>query len=213
MEDDLRPEYDLSKLKNGVRGKYALKYKEGTNLIWLEPEVAEVFKDNESVNEALRLLIKIAGEKYVKGVKPVAPADSRRSVANRWAYRQPYCPWFCVGLMSAMTDTEIRMKGMQVLVNALGEVHAEKFITLILREPFNYTEWQRNLWNDKSVEEISRMAMQRRLKQGDWGLFTAYIDPKSIGINTMSIWITPFQTGIKTIPIENGLMSIWIRAK
>ena len=75
MEDDLRPEYDLSKLKNGVRGKYALKYKEGTNLILLEPDVAEVFKDNESVNEALRLLIKIAGEKYVKGVKPVAPAD------------------------------------------------------------------------------------------------------------------------------------------
>ena len=69
--------------------------------------------------------------------------------------------------MSAMTDTEIRMKGMQVLINALGEVHAEKFITLILREPFNYTEWQRNLWNDKSVEEISTMAMQHRLKQGD----------------------------------------------
>ncbi|MCI5158947.1 MAG: hypothetical protein D3906_11045, partial [Candidatus Electrothrix sp. AUS1_2] len=63
--------------------KYALKYKEGTNLILLEPDVAEIFKDNESVNEALRLLIKIAGEKYVKGVKPVAPADSRRSVANR----------------------------------------------------------------------------------------------------------------------------------
>ncbi|CAK8711229.1 hypothetical protein GKODMF_02790 [Candidatus Electrothrix gigas] len=83
MEDDLRPEYDLSKLKNGVRGKYALQYKEGTNLILLEPDVAEVFKDNESVNEALRLLIKIAGEKYVKGVQPVAPADSRRSVANR----------------------------------------------------------------------------------------------------------------------------------
>ena len=65
-----------------------------------------------------------------------------------------------------MTDTEIRLKGMQVLINALGEVQAEKFITLILREPFNYTEWQRDLWNDKSVEEISRMAMQRRLKQG-----------------------------------------------
>ena len=55
---------------------------------------------------------------------------------------------------------------MQVLINVLGEVHAEKFITLILREPFNYTEWQRDLWKDKSVEEISRMAMQRRLKQG-----------------------------------------------
>ena len=68
--------------------------------------------------------------------------------------------------MSTMTDTEIRMKGMQVLVKAMGKIHAEKFITLILREPFNYTEWQRDLWNDKSVEEISRMAMQRRLKQG-----------------------------------------------
>lgn len=65
-----------------------------------------------------------------------------------------------------MTDTEIRMKGMQVLVKAMGEVHAEKFITLILREPFDYTEWQRDLWNDKSVEEISKMAMQRRVRQG-----------------------------------------------
>jgi hypothetical protein len=66
MNDDLRPEYDLSKLKGGVKGKYASKYKEGTNLILLAPDVAEVFKDNESVNEALRLLIKIAGEKYAK---------------------------------------------------------------------------------------------------------------------------------------------------
>ena len=71
MEDELRPEYDLSKLKGGVRGKYALKYKEGTNLILLEPDVAEVFKDNESVNEALRLLIKIAGEKYVKAAQHI----------------------------------------------------------------------------------------------------------------------------------------------
>ena len=43
MHDELRPEYDLSKLKGGVRGKYASKYKEGTNLILLEPDVAEVF--------------------------------------------------------------------------------------------------------------------------------------------------------------------------
>ena len=53
MEDDLRPEYDLSQLQGGVRGKYASKYREGTNLILLEPDVAEVFKNNESVNEAL----------------------------------------------------------------------------------------------------------------------------------------------------------------
>ncbi len=66
MNDELRPEYDLSKLKCGVKGKYTSKYKEGTNLILLAPDVAEVFKDNESVNEALRLLIKIAGEKFAK---------------------------------------------------------------------------------------------------------------------------------------------------
>jgi hypothetical protein len=51
---------------NSLKGKYTSKYKEGTNLILLAPDVAEVFKDNESVNEALRLLIKIAGEKYAK---------------------------------------------------------------------------------------------------------------------------------------------------
>jgi hypothetical protein len=59
-EDDLRPEYDLSKLKGGVRGKYAQRYKEGTNLVLLEPEVAEVFPDDESVNRALRLLMEIS---------------------------------------------------------------------------------------------------------------------------------------------------------
>ena len=60
MNDNLRPEYDLSQLKGGVRGTYASKYKEGTSLILLAPDVAEVFKDNDSVSEALRLLIKIA---------------------------------------------------------------------------------------------------------------------------------------------------------
>jgi hypothetical protein len=46
-------------------------------LIVLEPDVADVFKDNESVNEGLRLLIKIAGEKYAKAAQPVPPAGSR----------------------------------------------------------------------------------------------------------------------------------------
>ena len=63
LNDELRPEYDLSKLKGGVKGKYAAKYSEGTNIVLLAPDVAEVFKDNESVNEALRLLIKIAERK------------------------------------------------------------------------------------------------------------------------------------------------------
>jgi hypothetical protein len=64
--------------------------------------------------------------------------------------------------MTTITDTEVRIKGMEALITALGEVHAERFITLMKREPFDYTEWQQTLWNDKTVEEISRMAMERR---------------------------------------------------
>lgn len=60
------------------------------------------------------------------------------------------------------TDTEIRVKGIKTLITGLGEIDAERFITLLLREPFDYTKWQRNLWTDKSIEEISRMAMQNR---------------------------------------------------
>jgi hypothetical protein len=66
--------------------------------------------------------------------------------------------------MTTITDTEVRIKGMDALITALGEVHAERFITLMMREPFDYTEWQKTLWNDKTVEEISRMAMDRRRK-------------------------------------------------
>ena len=60
FDDELRDEYDLSQLKGGVRGKYAQRYKAGTNLVLLAPDVAEAFPDDESVNEALRLLMKIA---------------------------------------------------------------------------------------------------------------------------------------------------------
>ncbi len=44
-----------------------------------------------------------------------------------------------------ITDTELRIEGMNVLLNALGEVQAEGCITLIIREPFDYTKWQRTL--------------------------------------------------------------------
>jgi hypothetical protein len=60
MEDDLRPEYDFSQLKNRERGKYAERYSKGTNLVLLAADVAQAFPDSESVNEALRLLIKVA---------------------------------------------------------------------------------------------------------------------------------------------------------
>ena len=58
--DDLRPEYDLSKLKGGVRGKYYRQATAGTNLVLIEPELTDVFPDAESVNRALRLLAETA---------------------------------------------------------------------------------------------------------------------------------------------------------
>ena len=61
-----------------------------------------------------------------------------------------------------ITDTEIRTTGFRALVAALGDVQAEKFIALIQREPFDYTEWHRTLWPDKSIEEISQAAMKQR---------------------------------------------------
>jgi hypothetical protein len=54
--DELRPEYDLSKLKGGVRGKYYERARAGTNLVLIEPDLANVFPDTDSVNRALRLL-------------------------------------------------------------------------------------------------------------------------------------------------------------
>ena len=63
-----------------------------------------------------------------------------------------------------ITDTEIKIKGIEALINKLGEVEAERFIALLIREPFDYTKWQRILWTNKSVVELSNAAMQLRKK-------------------------------------------------
>lgn len=60
-DDELRPEYDFSQLKGGVRGKYAERYREGTNLVLLDPDVAACFPDAKSVNDALRQLLQDKG--------------------------------------------------------------------------------------------------------------------------------------------------------
>ena len=59
QEPDMREEYDFS---DGVRGKYAAHFAEGSNVIVLDPDVAEVFGDAKAVNEALRLLARSARE-------------------------------------------------------------------------------------------------------------------------------------------------------
>lgn len=57
--DQMRPEYNFSA---GVRGKHHLQYKLGTNVVLLDADVAEVFHDSTSVNEALRMLVRLAKE-------------------------------------------------------------------------------------------------------------------------------------------------------
>ncbi len=61
-----------------------------------------------------------------------------------------------------ITDTEVKIKGFRVLLEALGEIEAERFISLVMKEPFDYTKWQRNLLMDKTVSEISSTAMRMR---------------------------------------------------
>jgi len=58
------------------------------------------------------------------------------------------------------TEMILRNEGMKVLINHLGRVEAERFISLIIREPFDYTEWQRNLFDNLSVKELSNKAME-----------------------------------------------------
>ena len=67
VADELRPEYDLTELlKGGVRGKYVARYRAGTNLVLLDPDVAKSFPDAATVNEALRLVIRLGEIQRVK---------------------------------------------------------------------------------------------------------------------------------------------------
>ncbi len=60
MRDELRPEYNLKRLlKHGVLGKYAKRYRQGANLVLLDPQVARAFANADAVNEALRLVIRL----------------------------------------------------------------------------------------------------------------------------------------------------------
>jgi len=80
--DDLRPEYDLTSLGPGVRGKYAKQLK-GTTLVALQPEVAEAFPTSEAVNEALRAVLKTSTVRRrsasVRRRPPSRPSRSKRS--------------------------------------------------------------------------------------------------------------------------------------
>ncbi|MCL2212432.1 MAG: hypothetical protein FWB93_01170 [Oscillospiraceae bacterium] len=59
-----------------------------------------------------------------------------------------------------MTDTVLKNEGIRVLTQNLGKVEAERFISLIIREPFDYTAWRKNLFDDMSIEELSAKATE-----------------------------------------------------
>ena len=65
-----------------------------------------------------------------------------------------------------MNDTVLKQSVMKHLIDNFGHVQTERFIALIIKEPFDYTKWQENLYEDLSIEELSRKAMEhRRTKQ------------------------------------------------
>jgi hypothetical protein len=71
-DDEMRAEYDLS---GGVRGKYYERYKQGTNVVLLDPDVAEVFHDSESVNHILRVFMDLAKEQIPKPTGKIQEAN------------------------------------------------------------------------------------------------------------------------------------------
>lgn len=78
MDDDLRPEYELRELlQGGVRGKYVDRYRAGTNLVLLDPDVAQAFPDERAVNEALRLVMRLT--EIQRAPKETAVGPGRRA--------------------------------------------------------------------------------------------------------------------------------------
>jgi hypothetical protein len=61
------------------------------------------------------------------------------------------------------TDIELRSDGMKLLRNQLGLVESERFLTLMLREPFDYTKWRQQQWNNETVATLAEKA--RRLRE------------------------------------------------
>jgi len=64
-----------------------------------------------------------------------------------------------------MTDTVLKQSMMKHLIEYFGNVQTERFISLINKEPFDYTKWQENLFEDMTVEELSKKAMENRLNK------------------------------------------------
>ena len=65
------------------------------------------------------------------------------------------------------TDNALRFEAMTLLMRTFGMVDAERFISMIKRDNFDYTEWRRELWNDMTIEEIFAETAEHERKQGE----------------------------------------------
>ena len=65
------------------------------------------------------------------------------------------------------TDNIVRVEAMAALIKALGTVDAERFISMVKRDTFDYTEWQSTLWEDMTVDEIHALATEHELKAAE----------------------------------------------
>jgi hypothetical protein len=89
FDDEMRPEYDLSHLKGGVRGKHYQAYRSGTNVVFLEPDVARAFADFASVNQVLRLLLQLARTKIPAEIRPAKASEPTNSARRRAKKAKP----------------------------------------------------------------------------------------------------------------------------
>lgn len=91
LGDDMRPEYDFASMKGGVRGKYAKRLREGTNIVLLDPAVVEAFPTEDAVNEALRGVlnttraVRSGGGLPNKALQPTSRTRRKKTRAPRTA--------------------------------------------------------------------------------------------------------------------------------
>ena len=79
LDDDMLPEYDFSKMRIVGRGIYAQRFRSGTNVVLLDRDVREAFPDDESVNEALRVIAKAAKRQASRAAKPSSRSQGQAS--------------------------------------------------------------------------------------------------------------------------------------
>jgi hypothetical protein len=60
-----------------------------------------------------------------------------------------------------MTEAQLRIDGMKALSDQLGLIEAERFISVLLREKFDYTQWRQNLWGDITLDELWELGQKR----------------------------------------------------